>query len=101
MKLMVVDAQEPTEPQTFVIDTDKAKPPKHMMRMIDRSVDKCFEHIYPDDGAESMAGLVNEEDDSAEEHAEEVFEYLNAQCIKQNKYKPGMVADAYISIAAS
>lgn len=95
---MVVDAREPSEPVTFIIDTDKAKPPKHMMRMINRSTDKCFEHIM-EDGAESMAGLVNEESESANERAEEVFEYLNSQCIPGNKYKPGMIADAYISIA--
>ena len=100
MKILIVDAQEPGEPGTFLVDTEETKAPKHMMRMINRSKDKCFEHIM-NDGVESMSGLVDEEHDSAAERAEEVFEYLSAQCINENKFKPGgSIADAYISIAA-
>ena len=100
---MVVDAQEPSEPNTFIIDTNKAKPPQHMVRMIGKSTKKTFEYIY-EDNAESMAGLVDEEHESADEHAEEVFEYLRAQCNEGNKFKPGevhLVFDAYISICCA
>ena len=98
MKIMVVDAQEPSEPETFIIDTDVTEAPRHMMRMIQRSSDKCFEQIM-NDGAGAMSGLVNEDHDQADEHAEEIFEYIGAHSIEANKYRPGMVVDAYISIA--
>mgnify|MGYP006132191789 CR=1 FL=1 len=98
MKIMVVDAQESTEPNTYMLDTDVAKPPKHMMRAIERSADKCFEHIMHD-GAGAMGGLVNEDHDEADERALQIFEYFEEHCRDVNKYKPGMTADAYISIA--
>lgn len=98
---MVVNAQEPSEPNTYIIDTDKAKPPKHMVRMIHKSTEKTFEYIY-NDGAESMAGLVDPEHESADERAEEILEYLEAQCKEENKFKPGEVnIDAYISICCA
>ena len=97
MKIMVVDAQEPSEPDPFIIDTDVAAPPRHMMRMIQRSSDKCFEYIM-NDGASAMAGLVDEDHDEADDRAEEIFAYLETNCTPENKYRPGMVADAYISI---
>jgi len=97
MKIMVVDAQEPDEPETFIIDTDVTEPPRHMMRMIQRSSAKCFEHIM-NDGAGAMSGLVDDDHDQAHEHAQEIFDYIGAHSTEANKYRPGMVADAYISI---
>jgi hypothetical protein len=98
MKIMVVDAQEPSEPQTYIIDTDETEAPRHMLRMISRSSGKCFEHIM-NDGPETMSGLVSTDSDEAEERAEEVWEYLNSNCTPENKFRPGVVAYAYISIA--
>ena len=100
MKIMVVDAQEPSEPCTYVIDTEESQPPppRHMMRMIERSSDKRFEHIM-NDGADAMSGLVNTEHDEADDRAGEIFDYLEANCTASNKYRPGMAVDAYISIA--
>ena len=97
MKIMVVDAQEPSEPETFIIDTDVTEPPRHMMRMIQRSSHKYFEQIV-NDGADAMSGLVDEDHDQAHEHAEEIFEYIGAHSKEANKYKLGDVADVYISI---
>ena len=96
--IMILDSREPQESQLFVVPLDDA--PRHMKRMIARSADKCFEYVM-DDGPESMAGLVDEEHESAEERVEEIFEYFSKYCIESNKYKPGMTADAYISIVAS
>ena len=53
-----------------------------------------------EDGASAMADLVDEEHDLAEERTVEIFEYFEEHCIQENKYKPGMTADVYISIAA-
>jgi hypothetical protein len=100
MKIMVVDAQEPSEPQTYIIDTDdtETEAPRHMLRMISRSSVKCFEHIM-NDGPEAMSGLVNEDSEEADQRVEEVWEYLNSNCTPENKFRPGVVAYAYISIA--
>tara|TARA_B110001450_G_scaffold236005_2_gene241141 strand:- start:1685 stop:1996 length:312 start_codon:yes stop_codon:yes gene_type:complete len=96
-KIMLLDSRESTEPNLYVISLDDA--PRHMKRMIARSATKCFEHIM-EDGASAMADLVDEEHDLAEERTVEIFEYFEEHCIQENKYKPGMTADVYISIAA-
>jgi len=100
MKIFLVDAQEPAEPNSYMIDTDGTKPPQHMIRMIGLSTGKCFEHII-NDGAESMQGLVNEELEDADDQANEIFEYLHLHSTPEKKIKPGMKMDfdAYISIA--
>lgn len=99
MKIMIVDAHEPSVPATYIIDTDVTEAPKHMMRMIARSSDKIFEHITTDCSEGSMKGLVNEDHDQARDHIAEIFEYIEDQRTWSNRYRPGMVVDAYISIA--
>jgi hypothetical protein len=103
MMILVVNAEEQSEPMSYLIDGSTA--PRHMKRMIERSVTKCFEHILMDDGPDSLmhVGLINEESEDPDSKADDIFEWLHSHCTTDNKLKPfpSMQIDAYISIAVS
>ena len=91
--VLLMNAEEASEPNVFLWDiAADATAPKHLVTRIVKLMKrgaKRFLHVI-NDGPDSMAGLVNEESEFADERAEEVFEYLQSKSIKDFEYFPGV-----------
>ncbi|MDA9603535.1 hypothetical protein N9S30_00105 [bacterium] len=86
-RFLIIDATESTEVQLYVVDGRDA--PGHVKRYLANTGMRTFENIY-EDSAETLAGLVNEESDRADERAEEVWEWLHGATVAQNVFVPGV-----------
>jgi hypothetical protein len=90
--VLLINAEEQSEPNAYLWDiAGDATAPKHLFTRIVKQMklgQRRFLYIL--DSADSMAGLVNEESDFANERAEEVFEYLQGKSIKEFEYFPGV-----------
>ena len=85
LRFLLIDATEGTEISLYAVDGRDA--PIHMKRQLATTGKRSFENIY-EESAESLDGLVNEESDRAEERAEDVWEWLNAATVNENKFVP-------------
>ena len=85
-RFLIIDATEGSEVSLYAVDGRDA--PNHVKRHLANTGKRSFENIY-EDSAETLDGLVNEESDRADERAEEVWEWLNAATVEENKFVPG------------
>ena len=86
LRFLIIDATEGSEVYLYVVDGRNA--PNHVKRHLANTGKRSFENIY-EDSADSLDGLVDEESGQAEERAEEVWDWLNAATVKENKFVPG------------
>ena len=85
LRFLIIDATEGTEISLYAVDGRDA--PIHMKRQLAKTGKRSFANLY-EDSVDTLGGLVNEESDRAEERAEEVWEWLNASTVEENKFVP-------------
>ena len=85
LRFMIVDATEGTE--VFIYAVDGRDAPKHLKRLLRKTDQRDFTNVYQD-SPETMDGLVDAASERADEHAEEVWEWLHEVTIPENAFKP-------------
>jgi hypothetical protein len=90
--VLVADGREGSELVLYLAPMRDA--PGHMKRNLARTGEREFNDIL-EDGPDSLNGLVNEDSERAEEHAEAVWEWINSCTVPENRFKP---SDARVRI---
>ena len=86
MNVLIVDASEPTEISIYLVNGRTM--PSHMRRQIERNGQRSLGNVYEDWGTDGLAGLVDEESESADDRVEEVWEWLHASTTPEFKFEP-------------
>jgi hypothetical protein len=95
--VLILNGQEQTENIPYRVQLDSA--PSHMKHAIRRSSTKRFDSVIRD-GPEGMQGLVDESDEEADERAEEIMDWLEGQCTRENEFQyPFGRVDVCITLA--
>lgn len=100
----LANAEESSENNPFLWDIAfDPEAPKHLVRQIVKKMKAGVTRFInvTDDSPESMAGLVDEEHEEADDRAEQVIKYLRMKCTGEFEYYPGMGGRPQVIITMS